>query len=225
MTDDAFGQAKPFDALNTRGLNAKREYVRGLEERHDAEALSLLVECMCDESWYLRELAEQSFLRLGEPAAAVLLPQLEHGLWFTRTSAARVLGRLGYRPAVPGLLRLSEDANKTVADAARDALVAIGRGGGSFRVAHALHRLPPDVRRKRLDEIAARDGALGERVERMMRKEELMSAEDGENLADDSPAVRASEEGVEWEVLTGPPPPPKPRPDGVGGGHGAAGDD
>jgi HEAT repeat protein len=146
MSDDKFSQAKPFDALNSRGLIGKREYVRGLELRRDEEALSLLVECLCDESWYLRDQAEEALTRIGPSVASVLLPLLEQGLWFTRTSSARVLGRFGHRPAVPGLLRLADDANETVADAARDALVAVGRGGGTISIARALHGPEEDVR-------------------------------------------------------------------------------
>lgn len=209
---------KPFDVLNSRGLTGKRDYVRGLEQRRDDEALSLLVECLCDESWYLRDQAEEALLRTGPSVAHVLLPLLEQGLWFTRTSAARVLGRLGDRGAVPGLLRLAEDANETVADAARDALVAIGRASGAIRIAQNLHGLPPDVRRRRLDELASRDRALGERLERMMTNDELMSAEGGDALSDDSAVVRANEEGLEWELLTGPPV-HAPRPPAPGGGH------
>jgi HEAT repeat protein len=216
MSDDTYAQGKPFDALNSRGLTGKREYVRSLEQRADAEALSLLIECLCDESWYLREQAEQALLRLGPQAAGVLLPMLEQGLWFTRTSAARVLGRFGHRPAVPGLLRLAEDANETVARAARDAMVAIGRAGGAIRLAQALHGLPPDTRRRRFDEISAEDRHLGERLARMMGNEELMTAEGGDALSDESAVVRASEEGLEWEVLTGP---PAPIPDESGGGR------
>ena len=207
MSDDKHGQGKTYDALNARGLTAKREYVRGLERRRDPEAISLLVECLCDESWYLRQLAEQAFLHLGEEGAAVLLPLLEQGLWFTRTSAASVLGRLGYAPAVPCLMRLSEDGNRTVADAAREALVAIGRSSGAARIAHVLHRLPPERRQRRLGEIAARDAGLAERISRLMANEEVMGVEDADALTDDHPVVRASEDGFEWEVLTSPPPP------------------
>jgi len=219
VSDDKFSQAKPFDALNSRGLIGKREYVRGLEQRRDEEALSLLVECLCDESWYLRDQAEEALTRIGPSVASVLLPLLEQGLWFTRTSTARVLGRFGHRPAVPGLLRLADDANETVAGAARDALVAIGSGGGTISIAQALHRLPPDLRRVRFEEIAERDRHLGERVQRMMRSDELMLAEGGEALNDDSAVVRANEEGLEWEVLVGPPA-TVPRPDDPGSGRG-----
>ena len=221
MSDDRFTQGKPFDALNSRGLTGKREYVLSLEQRADEQALSLLVECLCDESWYLRDQAEGALTRLGPAVAGVLLPLLEQGLWFTRTSSARVLGRFGHRPAVPGLLRLAEDANETVADSARDALIAIGHAGGSICIAQALYRLPPDMRRQRFGEIAARDRLLGGRLERMLHNEELMSAQGGDQLSDDSEIVRASEEGLEWEVLTGPPV-GTPAPDEESGRAGAA---
>lgn len=217
MNDDKLSPTKPFDALNPRGLAGKREYVRGLEHRSDAEALSLLVECLCDESWYLRDLAEEALLRLGERATPVLVPLLDQGLWFTRASAARVLGRTAQRSAVPGLLRLTEDANDGVADAARDALTEIGRGGGAVSLARGIHRLPPDQRRRRLSELQARDRLVAERVERMMLHDELMSVND-DSLSDESPMVRATEDGLEWEVLTGPAGPvhPSSRPDPEG---------
>ncbi len=206
MTDDKYGQSKAVDVLNARALNAKREYVHELASRGDDQSLSLMVECLCDESWFLRDLAEQVFPKLGDRGAAALLPLLGEGLWFTRTSAARVLGRMSYRPAVPVLLKLTEDANRTVADAARDALVAIGHQGGGVSIAHAIYRLPPDARRNRIDEIAARDRAVGDRIERLMHSEDLMNAPNIDTLSDDSQTVRSTEEGVEWEVLTGPPP-------------------
>jgi hypothetical protein len=207
MTDDKYGQSKSVDALNSRALSAKREYVRDLVNRSDPEAISLLVECLCDESWFLRDLAEQVFPRMGDIGASALVPLLNDGLWFSRTSAAHVLGAMGYGPAVPALLSLTDDANQTVADAAREALVAIGKQKGMVRIAHAIYRLPPDGRRRRIDEITARDRAMGERIERFLRSEEIMNVSDVESLSDDSPEVRSSEEGVEWEVLTGPPPP------------------
>jgi HEAT repeat protein len=218
MADENFGPVKAFDALNTRGLMAKREYVLGLERRADREALSLLVECLCDESWYLRELAEGAFMRLGQDHSDVLLPLLEHGLWYTRTSVARIAGRLADRRAVPGLLRLCSDPNETVIRSAQEAMVAIGRQRGGFRLAHALHGLPPDVRRRRLDDIGALDRPLAERLQRMMDNDELMSAADPEAMSDDHPLVRASEEGVEWEILTSSEPPEQKKGDKSGDG-------
>src|SRR5262249_29748171 len=152
-----YGPGKTVDVLNLRAMNAKRQYVRDLAHRGDAEALSLLVECMCDESWFLRDLAESVFPELGATGARAILPLMDGGLWFSRVSAARVLGRMGYHPAVPALLKLAADTNQTVAEAAREALIAIGRQRGGVRIAYAVFRLPPDARRTRLNEIQLRD--------------------------------------------------------------------
>lgn len=204
MSDDSRAHGRPFDALSQRGLAGKREYVRGLEQRRDEEALSLLVECLCDESSYLRELAEDALMRIGDRASAVLLPLLDQGLWYTRSSAARVLGRFGRRDAVPGLLRLAEDANASVGQAARDALVLIGRHGGAIAIARGLHRLPEPERKLRFAEILTHDRPLGERVDHLVRDEGLMAIDPAEDLSDDSPRVRSAAEGLAWEVVTGP---------------------
>ncbi|MEO5989175.1 MAG: hypothetical protein ABIU54_06565 [Candidatus Eisenbacteria bacterium] len=204
MTDDQH-IGRTLDAMNARGLAGKRDYVRSLEHRRDEEAMSLLVECLCDESWYLRELAESALLRLGDRAGETLLPLLEQGLWFSRVSASRVLGRLGYRPAAAGLLRLLDDSVETVAHAAQASLADLAHRGGSVRIAWELHRREPEVRPVLVTRLAALDRPFGERLDRMMRNDELMSREDPDDLRDDSELVLASEEGVEWEVLTGPP--------------------
>ena len=222
MSDDKYGPGRTLDAMNARGLAGKRDYVRSLEQRRDEEALSLLVECLCDESWYLRDLAEHALLRLGERGAEALLPILEQGLWFTRSSAARVVGRIGYGPAVPALFRLCSDSNATVVQAARAALVDLGHRGGSARIAWELHRMAPEVKQSTLAGFHAADRPLHERLERMLRNDEIMTREDPVGLRDDSDIVRASEEGVEWEVLTGPPVTRKPS---DAGGTAAAAED
>jgi HEAT repeat protein len=205
MSDDLHAQARTYDAMNPRGLAGKRDYVRSLEQRRDEEAMSLLVECLCDESWYLRDLAEEALLRVGPRGGATLVPLLDHGLWFSRASASRVLGRMGFGPAVPGLLRLLAESNHTVAGAALSALAELGHRGGSARIAWELHRLAPDARRRHLAELGSVDAPLATRIESMLRDDDLMTHVAPDELRDDSPLVRASEEGVEWEVLTGPP--------------------
>ena len=205
MSEDRAGQGRTFDAMSARGLAGKRDYVRSLEQRRDEEAVSLLVECLCDESSYLRELAETALLKLGDRTGGTLVPLLEQGLWFSRSSAARVLGQLGYRPAVPVLLRLMDDTVESVVRDVILSLAVLGHRGGSVRIAWELHRMEPEERRDRLARIALHDRPLRERLDRMLRNEELMTRIDPEELRDDSELVRTSEEGVEWEILTGPP--------------------
>jgi len=194
MADDK--AQSPLEALNARGLTAKREYVRGLEQRRDPEALSLLVECLCDESWFLRDLAEQAFFRMGEEHAAPLVPLLTGGLWYTRLSAVRLLGRLGFRPAVPALIDLCDDKNETVAQAAREALLAVARQRGTARIAHALQRTTPERRKLRLAQIAESDRGLAKQLERLMADVDLMAADKPDSLVDPEEAPRAGAPAV-----------------------------
>lgn len=206
MPDERSQAGRVSDAMSSRGLAGKRDYVRSLEQRGDDEALGLLVQCLRDESGYLRELAEAALLKLGERCGPALLPLLGQGLWFSRCSAARVLGRIGFRPAAGPLLALASDGVETVAREAYASLSALGQRGGSARIAWELHRLSPERRHGRLVRLAATDRALADRIERLALAEELMAQTDPDALRDDAPWVRASEEGVEWKLLNAPPP-------------------
>ncbi len=201
MADERPGMGRILDATSTRGLAGKRDYVRSLEHRRDEEALSLLVECLCDESWYLRELAEAALLRIGERAGPALLPLLEQGLWFSRASSARVLGRMGFAPAAAALIRLTGDGVETVVRDAAIALSDLARRGGLARVAWELQRIAPEWRQSRLVLFAAVDRPFAERLERLLHSETLKQHTDPETLADDAPWVRQSEEGVEWTMI------------------------
>lgn len=203
MADDSFAPLRSFDAFSPRGLAGKREYVLGLEQRGDAEACALLVTCLADESGYLRDLAEAALVRLGAPAGPVL-PMLSSGLWYTRVSAARTLGRLAAREAAAPLAGMLDDANQSVRRAAADALAALGRGEGGLAVARALyHRADPD-RARTVREIAGDDRALETRLLELLRTDDAMLAADDELLSHDADVVRASSDGVAWELLTGP---------------------
>jgi HEAT repeat protein len=198
MGDDRSNAGRIQDAMSTRGLAGKRDYVRSLEQRRDEPALALLVECLCDESWYLREMAVVALLKQGARCGPALLPLLEQGLWFSRSSAARVLGRMGFAPAAAPLLKLTSDNVDTVVRDACVALADLGRRGGLARVAWELNQLPSERRQERLVMFAAVDRPFAERLERLLRSEDLRQHTDPETLADDAPWVRQSEGGVEW---------------------------
>ena len=190
-----------IEALSVRGLAGKRDYVRSLEQRTDEQSLALLVECLSDESGYLRQLAEGALAKLGErggqteaAAGALLLPVLRQGLWYARASAARALGGLAHTPAAGALLGLCDDRVDSVAREAAAALSAIGAHGGTARIAWELHRLPPERRASRLETLRAHDAALAARVERLLTAEKLMTHPDPDGLRDDASLVRAWEE-------------------------------
>ncbi len=207
MADDHPGTSRIHDAMSARGLAGKRDYVRSLEQRRDEEALKLLVECLCDESGYLREMAESALLRLGERSGPALLPLLEQGLWFSRSSSARVLGRLGFGPAAGPLVRLTADRVENVVRDSCIALAELGRRGGLARIAWELQQLAPERRQERLVMLAAIDRPFAERLERLLRSEDLQRHTNPESLDDAAPWVRASEEGVAWETIPLPPEP------------------
>lgn len=189
-----------------RGLAGKRDYVRSLENRRDEEALSLLIECLCDESWYLRELAEEALFHMGERSGAALVPLLDQGLWFSRASAARVLGRIGHRSAMGPLVRLTEDPVETVRQQAYATLATLAAQGGRVRLAWELQQLPTERRAERLERLARVDRVLAERVRVLLDRDELRNASDPEGLRDDAPWVRSCEEGRTWDEVPQSPP-------------------
>ncbi len=206
MPDERSGASRISEAMSFRGLAGKRDYVRSLESRRDEEALSLLVECLCDESFYLRELAEGALLKVGERCGAALVPLLDQGLWFSRASAARVLGRIGHAGAAGPLVRLTFDKVETVVGEAYASLVVLAPQGVTARIAWELLQLAPERRAERLERLRRLDAPLGERLQRLLQHDELKSRTDPEGLRDDAPWVRASEEGVAWDVIPSPPP-------------------
>ena len=203
MAEDSFTPLRSFDAFSPRGLAGKREYVQGLEARADREAIALLVECLSDESGYLRDLAEAALVRLGAKADPVL-PMLSSGLWYTRVSAARTLGRLGARAAIAPLLDLLTDTNQSVRRAGAEALHAIAQGDGALFVARVLYRRPEAERARLVREVAAGVRELEAQLADLLRRDDAMLAEEDELLSHDAEVVRASGDGVAWEVLTGP---------------------
>ena len=204
MADEGANGRRAADALDARRLAGSRDYVRSLEQRTDAEALGLLVECLSGDSAYLRELAEAALLKRGTAATPALLPLLGQGLWFTRASAARVLGRSGHAAATPGLLRLSRDPVASVAADARAALVALARHGGSARLAWELHRQEAGTRLESLAAVRRLDASLATRLEALLRVELLMQQKDPDALRDDASLVREHEEGSAWDLPAAP---------------------
>lgn len=206
MTDDRSVAGRIPEAMSMRGLAGKRDYVRSLETRRDEEAMSLLIECLCDESWYLRELAEEALFRIGDRSGPALVPLLDQGLWFSRASAARVLGRIGHVAAIGALVALTEDPVHTVRQEAYATLAVLAGKGGRVRLAWALQQLPAERRAERLERLALVDRVLAERLQRLFERDELRTATDPEGLRDDAPWVRACEEGQTWDDLPSAPP-------------------
>lgn len=203
MSDEKHATLRVLDALQMKGYDGKREYVAALERRGDEQAVSLLVECLCDESTFLRELAERALTRMGAEHAALLRPLLTQGLWYTRASVAHVLGGVGAKEALPDLVTLLTDANSAIAEAASDAIVRIAKSGSLVSVARALHAAPERLQRGIARQADAATAGLGTQIERLLADRELMAAGEGEVLREDRKAL-AGQDNVVWEVLTTP---------------------
>ena len=200
MADERYSSLRPSDALSPRGLAGKREYVQELEKRADEGATRLLVECLADESGYLRDLAAAALVRLASPAAPIL-PLLHSGLWYTRTSAVRARGRLGASEAARPLATLLSDQNHGVRLDVIEALIAIARSGHEVHVARALWARSDAERAWAVRDVRVRDARVASRIEELFRDKDLMSAAEHELLP--ARKARAGEDGVAWDLLTG----------------------
>jgi HEAT repeat protein len=201
MTEDSFSTLKSLDALSPRGLAGKREYVLELEQRASEGGVTPLVECLKDESGYLRDLAAAALVRLGAPVGPIV-PLLSSGLWYTRVSTLRTLSRLREASCAPAIVPLLADTNESVRAEAVGALLALTRTADEVRVARALYGAPDPQRLWAVREMIALAPDLGRRIETLLKDRDVMLAEEDELLPRAPGARAASEEGVAWDVLT-----------------------
>lgn len=202
MADERHATMRALDALQLKGFNDKRDYVASLEARADEQAVSLLIECLCDESAYLRNLAEKSLIRIGKSSEAILLPHLNDGLWYTRASTARILGELGSKAALPGLTSMLTDPNHAVIEAVLDAVAQLAAAGHGVSVARALHHIEGALTSGVLDRTEKLSPGMSNQLHRLMADRELMTASDDEVLREGFDVAEA-QDNLEWEVLTG----------------------
>lgn len=202
MADEPYTSLRPFDALSPRGLAGKREYVLDLEQKGDGSAVRLLVECLADESGYLRDLAAAALVRLNASAAPIL-PLLASGLWYTRVSAVRTLGRLAAREAAQPLGALLKDTNESVRGETVVALAAIARGGNDVHVARSLFARSEVERTRALLDLRSLDAETARRLDALFLDRDLMSAAEDELITPEHSPGRASDDGVAWDLLTG----------------------
>jgi HEAT repeat protein len=199
MADDSYSTLKSLDALSPRGLAGKREYVLELERRADPGALLQLVECLNDESGYLRDLAGAALARLRAPVGPIV-PLLASGLWYARVSALRTLARLGDAACAAPVCPLLEDSNQSVRADALATLLALARTADEVRVARALHALPDALRSVALRDFMLRAPDTARRLQALLADRDLMQAEEHELLPRTKDA--RTEDGVAWDVLT-----------------------
>ncbi len=107
-----------LEALKRRNLEGKRALIADLRSRKSDKAMDILIDLLEDESWYLRELAVEALSDAPETAVPRLQYLVDTGLWYTRSAAARTLGRMLHAPSLPRLVDLLLEANSTVRESA-----------------------------------------------------------------------------------------------------------
>jgi HEAT repeat protein len=188
-----------WEDLRHRDPEEKLRWLEQLAQNPTEDSIEILLTTLEQESWFLREQSSRVLASLGERVIEPLIEYLGSGLWYTRASAASALGRMGLPLAAAPLTRLLRDANRTVRDAAWDALRALARSEiGAYAVAEAFADLPQRAQRFALDGLLSRDGEIGEQISRMM--EEV--ARRGEAEPGLRRAVNQSDE-LSWEDVVG----------------------
>ena len=165
MEEEELDGAKVLERLRLRNLTGKKNLIEDLKKRKSQRSVSLLVEMLQDESWYLREQAVKALSDAGAEAREPLLKLLESGLWFTRAAAAKALGRIGGIDVVEKLIDCVMDSNMTVQGAVAAALVDIARTSSIDELAAPLGRRSPDVKQKAVACIRLLDREVAQGVE------------------------------------------------------------
>jgi HEAT repeat protein len=167
------------------------------------EAIDRLLAVLEHESWYLRDVATCALGSLGDAVLDPLLGLLHSGLWYTRAAAATALGRTGLPVTAAPLTEMLRDSNRTVRDAARDALCALARQElAAHAVATAFAGLPERAKRFALDGVAERDAAAAEGIARLMADPARRAAAEAA-LGSFSPADHDHAQDLLWEDVVG----------------------
>jgi len=191
--------ARLWEELRHRDPEEKQEWIRQLAENPTPESVEVLLDVLKQESWFLRDQAARTLATMGERVVEPLVELLESGLWYTRSAAASALGRMALPVAAPPLTFLLRDPNRTVRDAARDALVQLcGNEMGLFAVARSIRGLPERAQSFALDGIQARDPERYERVLTLLREPATLDA-----TARRTTERGAGEDGLLWEDVVG----------------------
>lgn len=191
--------ARLWEELRHREPEEKLEWIRELARHPTPDSIEILLDVLKQESWFLRDQAARALATLGDAVIDPLIEYLGSGLWYTRTAAASALGWMASPVAAAPLVQLLRDPNRTVRDAARDALVHLcGSDLGATEVAAAIQGLPERARRFALDGLASRDSDAAERVARALHGPRLLDE------AGSRPLARAvNEDGYRWEDVVG----------------------
>jgi len=130
MADHKSSSPEQFlDALDRMNLEQKRVLIEELGTHPSERSIKILAEILQGDSWYLRDLAVKSMSQMGDHAIPVVRILLYSGLWYTRASAARCLGKMDNAESLPDLVHLLGDPNHTVQSACLASIADFVRAG------------------------------------------------------------------------------------------------
>ncbi|HYJ34359.1 MAG TPA: HEAT repeat domain-containing protein [Candidatus Binatia bacterium] len=198
--------ARLWEELRHRDPEEKIDWIRQLAKDPTPDAVEVLLDALEQESWFLRDQAAHALASLGEIVLGPLVERLDSGLWYTRAAAAAALGRMGAPESAPALAATLRDPNRTVRDAAWDALSALSRSDlAAHSVADAIAALPERARRFALDGLYARDDQAADRVAALIADPALRAAAERAGLAQ----AAGDDDGLSWLDVVGNDPEPR----------------
>lgn len=198
--------ARLWEELRHRDPEEKIDWIRQLAKDPTPDAVEVLLDALEQESWFLRDQAAHALASLGETVIEPLIGRLDSGLWYTRAAAAAALGRMGAPDAAAALTDTLRDANRTVRDAAWDALAALSRAElSAHAVAEAFAALPDRALRFALDGLYARDGHAADRIAALVSDPGMRATVERSGLA----KAAGDDEGLSWLDVVGPEPEPR----------------
>jgi HEAT repeat protein len=163
--NDKLEAGRTLESLRRKNLEGKRTFIEELKKQKTPKSISLLLEILCDESWYLRELSIGALVDSGSMSLEPLRGVFASGLWYTRAAAARALGLLGDEPSADGILSLLDESNRTVRQAAVEAVQSLARTAGPGSLCRSLAKTGVDRRQSRLHALRLADPDLADRLE------------------------------------------------------------
>lgn len=201
----AMNAERLWEELRQRDPEAKRAWIERLVRDGTPESIDLLLSALEQESWFLRDSATRALATMGEDVVEPLIEYLASGLWYTRAAAATALGAIGLPIAAEPLTELLRDANRTVRDAARDALLQLARQElAAHAVATSFASLSERGQRFALDGLADRDPDVAEGIARLMADPARRAAAEAAAGDHHLPrAVNGTPDDLDWEAVTG----------------------
>ena len=98
--------------------------IRALGRMKDPRAIEPIATGL--DNFFTRGPAKEELIRFGAAAEPATVKYLEHKDWGVRLAACEVLAKIGSRQCLPALEKATGDSNGSVANAAKEAITAIG---------------------------------------------------------------------------------------------------